>query len=80
MTDDFYPREVRLAVGIIGTGVGLAVIGLACVNSIAGGHVVVSLAVAALGSALTAASAVMAMRNLNPPRYRRGFGDNVGRR
>lgn len=80
MTDDFYPREVRLAVCIIGTGVGLAVIGFACVNSIAGGHVVVSLAVAALGSALTAASAVMAMRNLSPPRYRRGFGDKVGRR
>lgn len=80
MTDDFYPREARLAVGAIGVAAGLGVIGLSVAGALSNGHLPVLLIIAAFGSVVTGLSAMLAVRNINPPRYRRGYGDNVGRR
>lgn len=80
MTDDFYPREARLAIGIIGVAAGLGVIGLSVAGALSNGYLPVLMIIAAFGSVVTGMSAMLAVRNLKPPRYRRDFGENVGER
>lgn len=80
MTDDFYPREARLVVGVIGVAAGLGVIGLSVAGALSKGYLPVLMIIAAFGSVVTGLSAMLAVRNIKQPRYRRGFGENVGER